>query len=113
MLSHLVVRNAAIKVLIETRHKIINLGLGDGKAHAFQQVVELFHVNVVVFIDVDLFEDILQSKAPLLQDLDQVVKNLILRVFLFAFQLKLFDYLSVVLPVEVLEFLIQQDSVLV
>jgi len=82
--AKLVVRNASIKVLIQPWHQVIDLGLRYCKAHPFKQIMKLLNINVVVLINVNFFKDILESKSSLFENLDYVVENFILCVFLFT-----------------------------
>jgi len=75
--------------------------------------MQLVGLDVAVAIIVDLLKDLQQGDVLLAQDLDQVVKNLILHCAVFALFLHFTHTVDVIHSVEVLQFLVQDYSVFI
>ncbi len=58
----------AVKVLIHAHHQISNFFNSDCEAKTFEHVMELFNLNEVVFVIIDLIEHLLQCQSFLLQN---------------------------------------------
>ena len=66
--------------------------------------MELVHLNVIIFVVVNLIKHLLKSKTALFKNFYQVVKNLILSLKILPFCLELFDFVSIVSIKEILQF---------
>ena len=80
MLTELCVWKLSIEILVKWKHKLENLVLRDGEAHAFEHVMELVHFNITVFVFINLVETVLQSESSLQQYFHQMIKDLVLGV---------------------------------
>jgi len=94
-------------------HELVNLAFADSEAEQLQEVVELTHLYEVVVIIVDLLENFVKSQTTLVDDLEQVVKNLILGVMDVPVLLLVDSPLDVILIHELIEFYVLDDTVLV
>jgi hypothetical protein len=75
--------------------------------------MEFSHLNVVVVIIVNLTEDFVQSESTLVNDLEQVVKDLILCVMVISVLLLVDCSLDIVFVHKRIELIILDNSVLV
>ena len=75
--------------------------------------MEFSHLNVVVVIVVNLTEDFVQSESTLVNDLEQVVKDLILGVMVISVLLLIDCSLNIVFVHKRIELIILDNSVLV
>ena len=75
--------------------------------------MEFSHLNVVVVIVVNLTEDFVQSESTLVNDLEQVVKDLILGVMVISVLLLVDCSLNIVFVHKRIELIILNNSVLV
>jgi hypothetical protein len=75
--------------------------------------MEFSHLNVVVVIVVNLTEDFVQSESTLVNDLEQVVKDLILGVMVISVLLLVDCSLNIVFVHKRIELIILDNSVLV
>ena len=64
--------------------------------------MELVDFDVVVFVVVDLIENLLKSKASLFKHFNQVVEDLILGLDLLSLRVQRFNFVFVVSPIEYL-----------
>jgi hypothetical protein len=113
MFAHFSIRNSSIEVFVHLAHQLEHLLLRDCESHALEHVVELVDFDVVVFVIVDLVKNLLQSKAPLLQNFDQVVENFVLCLDLLSFRMQRFDFIFIVGLIERLQFSKLNDTVFI
>ncbi len=104
VLSHFSIWNPSIKILIHLTHQLEDLLLSDVESHSFEHIVELVHLNVIIFVVVNLIKHLLKSKTALFKNFYQMVKNLILSLKILPFCLELFDFVSIVSIKETLQF---------
>lgn len=75
--------------------------------------MELSHFDIIVVIAVNLLEDLIESEAALMHDLEQVVEDFILGVMVISVFLLFDGSLNVVLTHELVKFVVLNNAVLV
>lgn len=75
--------------------------------------MELVDFNVVVFVIIDLVENLLQSQASLFKNFYQVIENLVLSLNLLSFRVQSLYFIFVLCPVECLKFSKLHDAVFI
>ena len=113
VLFELVVGYPSIKVLIHLSHELEHLLLCDHESHALQSLVEFVYLDELVLVDIDLIKHLFESEAFLLEHLQKVIEDVVLRDHPLLLHFELLHSLLVVHSVVLVEFPVFDDSVTV
>lgn len=91
---HFGVGDAAVEVVVHLAHQLVDLALCDGETHLLEQIMELLNLDEVVLVTIYLIKDLAQSQSTLVNHLEQMVKDLVLRAAVLLLLLLLYSTLD-------------------